>query len=212
MSSYLVAIRRRRLRVRGGLAGPECRSGFARPPTRSILEVPLEATPKISSSTIATSPSVPLRQIGHAGGSDFASRHGEHGHLLPKPACWPTGRRLRWRRAETSRRRSPARWRIVVRRSRHDAVVGRHLAERRVRNLDDQSRPGRLEGGVGYARRRRRSRIRQPSASTRCGHQGHPRPRGDAGRDRGSVRHDHLPERCGCSEDDRALHGRRRLP
>ena len=100
-------------------------------------------------------------------------RDGEHRRdLLSRDAAARRAGRV-GRRAQGHRRSARARDRApVVRRSRDDAVVGRHLAERGLRQLDDeqaaQGVAARLEGGA----RRGRATTTSRWASTRCARRG----------------------------------------
>ena len=94
----------------------------------------------------------------------------------------------------------------VVRRSRHHALVGRHLAQRRLRHLDGQQDPRPAAAGSAYRprparRRHRRDARRQPGQHA-------PHPRADQGFHRHPVRvrRHHLPEGRGDAGDVRELH------
>ena len=73
------------------------------------------------------------------------------------------------RRARTSPRTDRARdGPPVVRQSRHHAVVGRPLAERRVRDVDGNPPAGRVAAGVEHCRSTKRAPPRRRSTSIRC--------------------------------------------
>ena len=101
----------------------------------------------------------------------------------------------------------------VVRRSRHDAVVGRPLAERGLRDLDGEPPAGRVRSRSGTSRSTKRGETQtaldlDSLRSTRPIHS----PVRDAGRDREPVRRDRLPEGRRRAADDRALCRRRHVP
>ena len=145
-----------------------CRSGSARRRTRRIsAQLALESAQQILKfydSYYAIK--YPFGKLDVARGSRFRRRRdGKHRRdLLSRDRS-----ARRQRRAHRSRTRKthrlgprPRDGASVVRRSRHDAVVGRHLAERRFRDLDGEQAARR--GAPGMERRRRRS-AREPDGA-----------------------------------------------
>ena len=103
---------------------------------------------------------------------DFAAeRDGEHGgNLLPRTRAARRQRDRVGRHAQGHRRHDRARdGPPVVRRSRHDAVVGRSLAERRLRDLDGNASAGRVEAGVEHRGGRSARHPGGARTSIRCG-------------------------------------------
>ena len=97
----------------------------------------------------------------------------------------------------------------MVRQSRHHAVVGRPLAERRLRDLDGNPPAGRVKAGMEHPGRRGArepggARPRFAPVDAPDSHSG-----ADAGGNREPVRCHFLPERRRRPPDDRALRRRR---
>ena len=197
MSTYLVAL---------AVGDFECISGTAdeipvricsTPDKKSLTGFALESTQRIVEYyNRYYSIKYPFKKLDIVAVPDFAAGAMENTgrHLLSRDAAARRARRL-GRRPQGHRRGARARDRApVVRRSRDDAVVGRHLAERGLRQLDDeqaaQGMAARLEGGARRGRRQpRRDGARRAARDAADPFQGV-----DAGRDQRAVRSDRLRE------------------
>ena len=100
----------------------------------------------------------------------------------------------------------------MVRRPGHDEVVGRHLAERRVRHVGGQQAAGRLETGVADGPQCHRGNPDRPRPRRAAIHPRHPHPRLHARRNQRGLRSHRLRENLGRAQHDRGVRRRRAVP
>ena len=168
-----------------GLLGVRARIGAADPSLLQPLlrgEVPLQEARR-------------RRRAGLRGGRDGERRRDLLSRVVPARGSEErvdVGRRRPWRVGARARDGAP-----VVRRPRHDAVVGRHLAERGVRELDGIEADRGVEARVGHRRSATCSRTRARWGSMRCA------PRG-----RSARRHRRPPRSTSCSTGSRTRKAR----